>query len=95
MKVKLTNLFRQASEGGLRTTSVVGDCENLPKTGKSFHMTGEALVPTEVKTIYEKHGFPIKRDITTSRVVDVKIEEGIFTFITESESLYSLEILEV
>jgi len=83
MKVKLTSLYRTLNVGGLRTTSVVGECDSLPKTGEAFVMFAEPLESGNL------------RCVSTSKAVDVKIEESIITFVTESGSLYSVEILEV
>lgn len=84
MKVKLTNLYKQIDNpGGLRTTDVIGQCDRLPVRGKSFFMDAPPLEQGNI------------RCVATSKVIDIDIEEGIYTFHTETGSVYNLEILEV
>ena len=83
MKVKLTCLTRDINlQGGLRTSSVIGGCAELPVIGKSFAVYAPPL---------EAGDF---RCISTSHIDDIDIEEGIYTIVTENKSVYTVEILE-
>lgn len=81
-KVKLTRI--KSDHSNLRTDTVDGECEELPKTGKSFVMTGPPLNPDAVMRVVE-----------TSEVLLVdwtEYEDKIIDFNTMN-SMYRLEIL--
>ena len=85
MKVKLTCLNRNPSlNGGLRTTSVIGETDSIPGVGKSFSVIADPLEVSDMIKV---------RCVSTSPVIDVQFEEGIYTFLTESESIYTVEVL--
>ena len=84
IKVKMTKVYRDNNlEGGLRTNEVVGICYELPTIGKSFLMHAESI---EIKD-----GF---RQVTTSRVKTVEQNGNVFNIETESNSKYTIEVLE-
>lgn len=84
MKVKLTCLTRDINlPGGLRTSSVIGTCDSLPKRGEGFAIWADPLEAGDI------------RCICTSHIDDIDIEDGIYTIVTENKSVYTVEILEV
>ncbi len=82
MKVKLTKVYRDDIEGGLRTPSVIGECFDLPTKGKAFIMTAEPLNTNNDM-----------RYIETSPIVEIDIMDNFFTITTKNNSIYTIEIL--
>ena len=83
MKVKLTNVYRDHITGGLRTTCVEGECEDIPVIGKSFRMFASSLAAEGVL-----------RYIETTRIVEMDIMDNIITITTENNSIYTVEVLD-
>ena len=83
MKIKLTKIFRNPNlKGGLRTSVINGIWDEFPVIGKPFTMTAP---PLEVGAF---------RYIRTSKIKEMNILENIITIKTESNSVYTIEVLE-
>jgi hypothetical protein len=82
MKVILRQVKRE-TEGGLRTTKVIGKCKKLPTIREPFIMTADPLV------------FGTLRYIETSRVQSIRQykEESKISFITENGTHYEIQVL--
>lgn len=74
----------KANHEKLRSESVIGFCENLPKVGDQFIMFSHPLENP-------KSDF---RVVNTSVVNDLLQNNKHFTLTTESKSIYSVEIIE-
>lgn len=84
MRVKFTNVYRdQTLPGGLRTTSVEGECEGIPDIGKTFRLIAAPLMIGGTL-----------RYIETSRIAEMDILDHIVTITTESGSIYTIEVLD-
>ena len=82
MKVKLTKVYREENLlGGLRNSSVIGESQSMPVIGNTFCMISEPLESGNIRVI------------ETSPVKDVNVLGNIHTITTESNSIYTVEIL--
>lgn len=84
MNVKLIKVYRDNSlEGGLRTTEVIGVCDDLPKINKRFCMVSE---PLEFGNI---------RVVETSLVNNIEFNQELneYTINTVSGSIYKVIVL--
>lgn len=84
MKVKLIKIYRDSTiQGGLRTTEVIGVCNDLPKINKKFCMVSE---PLEYGNI---------RVIETSLITNIELDKELNQYIvnTESGSIYKITVL--
>lgn len=92
----LTKIFRNPElEGGLRTNTVKGHAEKLPRLEQSFIMFAEPLnITAELDEKAQTLNLVVGRMVATSPVKSIEGPENTtYTLTTASDSKYKLEVI--